>query len=89
MVMKCSKCFWYDNQRICPICDHKIPIDKKHIKEAFVRYNKIKKNKFHIYIAQFLHIYIINRCYDCGAMKHEKINKSKTTLYTPHENQED
>ena len=29
-VMKCTKCFWVDNLKICPICNHKIPLDRKH-----------------------------------------------------------
>ena len=29
-VMKCTKCFWLDNHKICPICNHKIPLDQKH-----------------------------------------------------------
>ena len=29
------------------------------------------------------------RCYDCGAVKRGKINKPKTTLCPPHENEKD
>ena len=25
LIMKCPKCFWHDNYKICPICDHQIP----------------------------------------------------------------
>ena len=25
LIMKCSKCFWHDYYKICPICDHQIP----------------------------------------------------------------
>ena len=38
-VVKCSRCFWHDNNSICPICDYDIPVDKEHIKEAFARCN--------------------------------------------------
>ncbi|CAH3126795.1 unnamed protein product, partial [Porites lobata] len=24
LIMKCPKCFWHDNYKICPICDHEI-----------------------------------------------------------------
>ena len=25
LIMKCRKCFWHDNYKICPTCDHQIP----------------------------------------------------------------
>ena len=37
LIMKCPKCFWYDNYKICPICDHRIPEERKYIKEGFLR----------------------------------------------------
>ena len=37
VVVKCPICLWYGNQKICPICSHKIPIDKKHMKNMFTR----------------------------------------------------
>ena len=36
-VVKCHRCFWHDNNPICPICDYEIPVDNEHIKEAFAR----------------------------------------------------
>jgi len=36
-VVKCPRCFGHDNNFICPICGYDIPVDKKHIKEAFAR----------------------------------------------------
>ena len=33
--MKCSKCFWHHNYKICPICDHQIPEERNYIKEGF------------------------------------------------------
>ena len=38
-VVKCPRCFWPDNNFICPICGYDIPVDKEHIKEAFARCN--------------------------------------------------
>ena len=35
--MKCPKCFRRDNYKICPICDHHIPEERKYIKEGFLR----------------------------------------------------
>ena len=35
LIMKCPKCFWHDNYKICPICDHEIPEERKYIKEGF------------------------------------------------------
>ena len=29
-VVKCPRCFWHDGYRICPICAHQIPVDRKH-----------------------------------------------------------
>ena len=26
VVMKCLKCFWEDNCKVCPICNHRIPL---------------------------------------------------------------
>ena len=37
VVMKCPKCFWEDNCKVCPICDHKIPLERKHAKESLRR----------------------------------------------------
>ncbi|CAH3193302.1 unnamed protein product, partial [Porites evermanni] len=37
LIMKCSKCFWHDNYKICPICDHQIPEERNYIKEGFLR----------------------------------------------------
>ena len=34
-VVKCPRCFWHDNNSICPICHYEIPVDNEHIKEAF------------------------------------------------------
>ena len=35
--VKCPICLWYDNQKICPICSRKIPMDRKHMKDMFTR----------------------------------------------------
>ena len=37
LIMKCPKCFWHDNYKICPICGHQIPAERKYIKEGFLR----------------------------------------------------
>ena len=37
LIMKCPKCFWHDNYKICPICDHQIPEERNYIKEGFLR----------------------------------------------------
>ena len=37
VVVKCPICLWYDNQKICPICSHTIPMDRKHTKDMFTR----------------------------------------------------
>ena len=37
LIMKCPKCFWHDNYKICPICDHQIPEERKYVKEGFLR----------------------------------------------------
>ena len=37
LIMKCPKFFWHDNYKICPICDHQIPEERKYIKEGFLR----------------------------------------------------
>ena len=34
VVMKCPKCFWEDNCKMCPICDHKIPLELKHARDT-------------------------------------------------------
>ena len=39
VVVKCPRCFWHDNFSICPICGYDIPVDIKHIKEAFAHCN--------------------------------------------------
>ena len=36
-VMKCPKCFWEDNCKICPICVHKIPLERKHARDSLRR----------------------------------------------------
>ena len=35
-VVKCPKCFWHDGYRICPICAHQIPVDRKHLTDGFI-----------------------------------------------------
>ena len=30
LIMKCPKCFWHDNYKICPICDHQIPEERNY-----------------------------------------------------------
>ena len=37
LIMKCPKCFWHDNYKICPICDHQIPEGRNYMKEGFLR----------------------------------------------------
>ena len=37
LIMKCPKCFWHDYYKICPICDHQIPEERKYVKEGFLR----------------------------------------------------
>ena len=37
LIMKCPKCSWHDNYKICPICEHQIPLEKKHSKKGFIR----------------------------------------------------
>ena len=37
VVMKCPRCFWQDNCKICSICDHKIPLERKHAKDTLRR----------------------------------------------------
>ena len=37
--VKCPRCFWHDNNSICPVCDYDIPVDNEHIKKAFARCN--------------------------------------------------
>ena len=29
LIMKCPNCFWHDYYKICPICDHQIPEERK------------------------------------------------------------
>lgn len=36
-VMVCPKYFWEDNHKICPICDHKIPLERNHGKYSLRR----------------------------------------------------
>ena len=38
-VVKCLRCFWYENNSICPICGY----DNEHIKEALVQDGKALK----------------------------------------------
>ena len=35
-VVKCPRCFWHDGYRICPICVHQIPVDRKHLTDGFI-----------------------------------------------------
>ena len=37
VVMKCPECFWEDNCKICPICDHKIPLERKRLFASMLR----------------------------------------------------
>ena len=37
-VVKCPRCFWHDGYRICPICAHQIPADRKHLTDGFIWY---------------------------------------------------
>ena len=37
LIMKCSKCFWHNYYKICPICNHQIPEGRNNIKEGFLR----------------------------------------------------
>ena len=32
LIMKCPKCFWHYYYKICPICDHQIPEERRYIK---------------------------------------------------------
>ena len=38
-VVKCPRCFWHDNNSVCPVCGYDITVDNEHIKEAFARCN--------------------------------------------------
>ena len=33
-VVKCTSCFWHDNNSICPICGYDIPVDNEHVKDV-------------------------------------------------------
>ena len=35
-VVKCSRCFWHDGYKICPICAHQIPVDRNHSVDRFI-----------------------------------------------------
>ena len=35
-VVKYPRCFWQDGYRICPICAHQIPVDRKHLADGFI-----------------------------------------------------
>ena len=35
-IVKCPRCFWQDGYRICPICAHQIPVDRKHLTDGFI-----------------------------------------------------
>ena len=35
-VVKCTRCFWHDGYKICPICVHQIPVDRKHSVDGFI-----------------------------------------------------
>ena len=56
-VVKCPRCFWHDNNSICPVCGYDIPVDNEHIKEAFARcndcgatcYENMKTSKVNLY----------------------------------------
>ena len=37
VVVKYPICLWYDNQKVCLICSHKIPMDRKHTKDMLTR----------------------------------------------------
>ena len=37
MVVKCPICLWHDDSRNCPICDHEIPREQKHVKDIIIR----------------------------------------------------
>ena len=38
-VVRCPICFWYDGYKICPVCEHDIPVrERKHSKDGFNRY---------------------------------------------------
>ena len=57
LIMKCPKCSWHDNYKICPICEHQIPLERKHSKEGFIRcydcgairYDNLKASKTTFY----------------------------------------
>ena len=36
LILKCPKCSCHDYYKICPLCDHQIPINIKHLKEGFI-----------------------------------------------------
>ena len=36
VVVKCPRCLWHDGCRICPICTHQIPVDRKHLTDGFI-----------------------------------------------------
>ena len=35
--MKCPKCSWHDDYKICPIRNHQIPKERNHMKEGFLQ----------------------------------------------------
>ena len=37
-VVKCPRCFWHDSYKICPICAHHIPVDRKHSTDGFMQW---------------------------------------------------
>ena len=39
LIMKCPKCSWHDDYKICPICNDQIPKEGNYIKEGFLRYH--------------------------------------------------
>ena len=57
LIMKCPKCSWHDNYKICPICEYQIPLERKHSKEGFIRcydcgairYDNLKASKTTFY----------------------------------------
>ena len=55
--MRCPKCLWHDNCRICPICNQQTPLKKKNIKEGLthchdcdgIKYRNLKTSKIITY----------------------------------------
>ena len=57
LIMRCPKCLWHDNCRICPICNQQTPLKKKNIKEGLthchdcdgIKYRNLKTSKIITY----------------------------------------